>query len=415
VARATRGTLPDWERLEREAEAEADARLAWPAPRDASRAIDCAEHDLASLQPLFDQTDDEARGRARYLLEMNDHLARALRSQWARWWKRWCPADGIVRATEHTAPLLDRQRPVHRPFSVTALERFSYCPYRFLLSAIHRLEPREEASSIVQMDPLTKGSLIHEVQARTLAALRDDDRLPLRADEADDVRRVLDDTVDRVSKAYEEDLAPAIERVWKDEVESIRADLRVWLRRLADEQWTPAHFELTFGLPLNDSSDPAAVAEPVVLDGGWLLRGAIDLVERGDAGLRVTDHKTGVVRVQEGAIVGGGESLQPVLYSLAAEKVLKTDVVSARLSYCTARGGFEERAVDINEWSRLQGRQVLEVVDRAVEKGHLHPAPREKACKWCDFRTVCGPHEERRVREKESGPLADLRALRQLP
>ena len=101
-------------------------------------------------------------------------------------------------------------------------------------------------------------------------------------------------------------------------------------------------------------------------------------MERGEAGLRVTDHKTGAARVQEGAIVGGGESLQPVLYSLAAERVLKQDVVAARLSYCTARGGFQERSVEINEWSRLQGRQVLDVIDRAVEHGRLHPAPREK-------------------------------------
>ena len=157
VARATRGRLPDWERLERDAEAEADARLAWPAPRDPDRAIDCAEHDLASLQPLFEKTPDEARGGARYLLEMNEHLARALRSQWARWWKRWYPADGIVRTTEHTEPLLQRQRPMRRPFSVTSLERFAYCPYRFFLSAIHRLEPREEAVSIVQMGSADEG------------------------------------------------------------------------------------------------------------------------------------------------------------------------------------------------------------------------------------------------------------------
>lgn len=415
VARATTGRLPDWEKLELKAEAEADARLAWPAPKRPERAVDCAEHDLATLLPLFDAPADEVRGRARYLLELNDHLARALRSQWARWWRRWWPADGIVRVTDETRPLLERQRPTQRPYSVTSLERFAYCPYRFFLSAIQRLEPREDAVALVQLDPLTKGSLIHEIQARTLVALRDDDRLPLVEEERDEAQQILDGMVDRIAAAYEEELAPAIQRVWQDEVETIRADLRVWLGRMVGSEWTPAHFELSFGLSLTESSDPAAQAEPVELDGGWKLRGAIDLVERGPQGLRVTDHKTGLVRVQDGAIVDGGKSLQRVLYSLAAEKVLKEDVVSARLFYSTARGGFTERSVDINEWSRLQATQVLDAVDSAVSEGRLHPAPREKDCRWCDFRSVCGPHEERRVRVKDAGPLSALSDLRQAP
>ncbi|MBZ0269072.1 PD-(D/E)XK nuclease family protein, partial [bacterium] len=407
--------LPDWEQLERDADAEADARLAWPAPKDPDRAVDPAEHDLATLLPLFDETEDDARGRARYLLELNEHLARALRSQWMRWWKRWWPADGIVRVTDATRPLLERQRLRERPYSVTSLERFAHCPYRFALSAIHRLQPREEAVPIIRLDPLTRGSMVHEIQAKVLRALADDDRLPVTADELDDALRILDDTADHVTKDWEEDLAPAIRRVWLDELDAIRADLRVWLRRLVGSPWTPAHFEMSFGLPLSESSDPSAQAEPAVLEDGWQLRGAIDLVERDGERLRVTDHKTGRARVQDGAIVGGGTSLQPVLYSLATEKVLGGKVAEARLSYCTARGGFEDRTVEMNEFARLQGKQVLEIIDRAIAEGRLHPAPREKECRWCDFRAVCGGSEERRVRIKDGAPLDDLRELRRLP
>jgi hypothetical protein len=45
----------------------------------------------------------------------------------------------------------------------------------------------------------------------------------------------------------------------------------------------------------------------------------------------------------------------------------------------------------------------------------LPPAPRERACEWCDFREVCGPNEERRASWKDSGPLDDLMKLRCLP
>ena len=49
---------------------------------------------------------------------------------------------------------------------------------------------------------------------------------------------------------WHDELAPAIERVWLDGIEGIRADLREWLRRAADdpEHWRPEWFELGFGL-----------------------------------------------------------------------------------------------------------------------------------------------------------------------
>ena len=83
VARALTGSVPEPQRMEREAAAAAGARLAWPAPDDPARAIDEVEHDLATLRALL--ASGEARGRARYLLELNDCLARSLRTRWARW------------------------------------------------------------------------------------------------------------------------------------------------------------------------------------------------------------------------------------------------------------------------------------------------------------------------------------------
>jgi ATP-dependent helicase/nuclease subunit B len=100
VARALTGVVPEPQRMEREAARAASARLAWPAPDDPARAIDEVEHDLAMLRALL--AGGEARGRARYLLELNDALARSLRTRWARWRGRFTPADGIVRVTDGT-------------------------------------------------------------------------------------------------------------------------------------------------------------------------------------------------------------------------------------------------------------------------------------------------------------------------
>jgi len=417
VARATRGLLPDHEELEREAHDVANARLAWPAPPAADDAIDAVEHDLAILGGLLHGARGaKVKGRARYLLRLNDHLARSLRARWIRWRQSgWAPEDGIVRTTERTAPALAAQRPNRRPYSVTALQRYATCPYQFLLAAIHRLEPRREAAALVQLDPLTKGSMVHEIQARALRTLQERGALPVRADGLAAATTVLDDTVTAVETQYRDDLAPAILRVWLDEVESIRGDLRIWLKLMSEDgEWVPEHFELAFGL--RDRVDDG-LPDPVTLDGGWKLRGAVDLVERrpSDGKLRVTDHKTGGNVPKEGTVVGGGEILQPVLYSLAVEKALPGEVESGRLFFCTSRGRFERVNIPLEGYGRLYARQVLEIVDRAVEHGALPPAPRARACDWCDFRPVCGPHEEIRARRKSAALVEDLHALRELP
>ena len=418
VARAVRGYLPDHQELERDAAATANARLAWPAPDDADEAIDAVEHDLAVLFPLIQGTSRHPQGRARYLLELNPFLARSLRTRWVRWQKKWGPQDGIVRATKETQPILLGHRPTARPYSITALEKFAACPYRFLLSAIHRLEPREDAVALIQLDPLTRGRMIHEIQARTLRRLRDEKRLPVRTDNFDEAEVVLEKVSAQVSQTYAEELAPAIPRIWEDEVNQIRGDLRLWLRAIAEDlEWVPRYFEFTFGLPKDEGYDPASRKDPVRIEGKWRLRGAVDLIEaraHGD-GFRVTDHKTGRNYTKDGWVVGGGETLQPVLYAFAVEAALKDEVTDARLWFCTSRGAFGQTPVLINDFARLYGRQVLQTVDDAISEGRLPPAPREGACKYCDFRTVCGPYEEARVKKKDSKLLKALNEVRGLP
>jgi CRISPR/Cas system-associated exonuclease Cas4 (RecB family) len=214
-------------------------------------------------------------------------------------------------------------------------------------------------------------------------------------------------------------LAPAIERVWQDEIEEIRRDLGIWLQRIAAETdagaWQPKYFEFSFGLS-DEGRDPRSLPDPIVVDGRFILRGSVDLIEhRADRDvLRVTDHKTGRNRSNKDLIVGGGGTLQPVLYSVAIEQGLGRPVVEGRLFYATTAGGYAEHRIDITDYTRRQGIEVLQIIDRAVEAGFLAPAPAERACTWCDFRPVCGPREEQRTPRKAADRLADLLALRSM-
>ena len=421
LERARVGRVPDFRALAREAYARAEARLAWPAPGDPALAIDDTEHDLAVLGPLLRAGARDVTGRARYLLQLDTNLRRSLRTRWARWKRAWSHYDGLYGLAPESAAALAAHRPARKPYSVSALQRFAVCPYQFLLAAVHRLAPREDVRPLEQMDPLTRGRMFHEAQAGLVRALAAREALPVVAARLPEAEAALDAALDDIAARYREALAPAIDRVWNDEVESLRADLRGWLQHVAGEDgaWTPIGAEFGFGLPANAGRDARSVPEPVRLDGKWLLRGVVDLIEAETgpdpgAPLRVTDHKTGRNRHREELVVGRGEVLQPVLYGLAVEEALQRPVASSRLFFCTAAGTFTTRSVALGERERRSGLEVIEVIDRAFEAGCLLPAPREGACRWCDFRQVCGPWEETRIKRKDPAKLADLEALRRL-
>src|SRR5262249_17931797 len=184
------------------------------------------EYDLALLAPLLRADPETTAGTASYLLGANPHLARALRARGRRWLRRWTPADGLVDPDEVAGTALARHQLAARPYSPTALQHFAACPYRFFLQAIHRLAPREEPVAVEVLDPLTRGGLFHDVQFGILERLRDAGLLPLRAALLPEAFDVLDEVLTAEAAHAEEILAPAIPRVWADEIDGLRADLR---------------------------------------------------------------------------------------------------------------------------------------------------------------------------------------------
>ncbi len=416
ILRAAEGRLPGFDELANRT-ASQPTRLSWPAPANPADAIDDAEFDLAVLDKLLDADPDTTIGAANYLLGANVHLGRALRARARRWLKRWTPADGLVDPDAAALAALGKHQLSARSYSPTALQNFAACPYRFFLQAVHRLEPREEPEAIETLDPLTRGSLFAEVQYEILTALRELDVLPVTPEDLEDASALLDERLDEVAARWHEDLAPAIERVWRDGIDGIRADLREWMRRAAEdpEHWRPEWFELGFGLSDRAQADPHSSAEPVSIEGGLSLRGSIDLLERHpDGRIRVTDHKTGKVRAAKDFVIGGGKTLQPVLYALAAQRVLGEPIYAGRLYYCTATGGYEERVVEINDEARRSAREFVSIIKQSLEEGFLPAAPDDRECEWCDYKRVCGPYEERRSRIKPKARLKPLQRLREM-
>jgi CRISPR/Cas system-associated exonuclease Cas4 (RecB family) len=420
VMRAVTGSVPDHESLEERAREAGHATLAWPAPLRAEEAIDDQEHDLAVLRGLLDETDGAAvKGHAHYLLGLNECLRRSVVDRWAHGQTRWSKNDGLIASSPSIAAPLAERRLTERSYSVSALQRFAACPYQFMLAAFYRLEPLAQPEPLQRMDPLTRGSIFHEIQFGFFRELQRRRELPVKDANLDTARGVLDAIIDEVAAREHDELAPAVERVWVDEIASIRRDLVSWLDHLArdGEEWDPSRFEFAFG-KVPGVRDATSISEDVLIEGGFRLRGAIDLIEthRRTQVLRVTDHKTGRKpdRIDK-TIIGGGAVLQPVLYAMVAEKALDAPVIGGRLFYCTSTGSFYPHEIPLNDVTRTAGLEVLRIIDRAIELGFLAASPADEACGRCDFISVCGRDVARRVARKPQDKLADLDALRSRP
>ncbi len=426
VIEAAEGALPGFDELGRRADATGGARIGWPAPDDRMEAIDEAEHDLALLDNYLrpaGRGDLAPKGAAAYLLDANPHLARSLRTRARRWTvAAWLPSDGLIATTQAGKAALAAHAMSERSFSATALEQLAPCPYRFALRTIARLEPRQQPEAIETLGPLERGSLIHDIQFELLSELRDAGQLPIAS--VDTVRDRIDGVVARVAERYRDELCPAIDRVWDDGIVAIAADVREWVRRMVEEPaWQPRRFELAFGLPARHAAhtrarDPSSVDAPAELDLGagppLSLRGSIDLVEEDATGaLRATDYKTGRARVATGAVIAGGTTLQPVLYALALERLFPDHAIAGgRLYFCTSRGEFAAQDIALDDRARDAARVLATTLADHFARGFFPAAPDRDACAYCDYRPICGPYEELRLRGKRHQELVQLRTLR---
>ena len=421
VARAIEGRIPAYATVRDRAFAAGGATLAWPAPEHPERAIDEFEHDLSMLHGLLREDDHtRAKGRGRYLYELSPHLQRSLTGRWARWQRRWHPADGLIRTTPATAPALGQQRLGVRPFSLSALQRFADCPYQFHLSAIFRLAPLEEPAPLQRLDPLTRGSLFHQIQAEFFRELEKNGLLPITERPGrrspEDARLGHCDGVEAGEGRSGAGDRPRLERrarVDRPRSASVARGARQ-RRRTVDARtlrvcvWFARRSQSRSAL--GRRTRPSSMA-----DSTFAGRSISSSVAATETTLRITDHKTGKNRTTLATMVDGGRVLQPILYGMALEGVTQQRVEEGRLSFCTAVGGFSVHTIALDDVSRRRAIEVLEVIDRAIEQGTLAARPAEGACGRCDFIAVCGADEERRTRRKPAGLFADLDALRRIP
>ena len=259
------------------------------------------------------------------------------------------------------------------------------CPYQFLLATIHRLEPWDEPRAA---RPHGSADARQPVPSRRRPSSTARSRRGTRC-------RSRAPTLPRRGRTPRRGARPRRRRVRRDTGAGDRARLARRNRRPAARSrhlgaearrrgatGSPTFFEFSFGLN-DEGRDPRSLPDPIAVDGRFVLRGSVDLIERHaavrrPAGHRSQDRQEPIEprpdrRRRRGAAAG---ALQH------GDRAGARQEGRSRAACSTARppAGSPSTRSRSTTTRAARASQVLTIVDRAVEQGFLPAAPAERAC-----------------------------------
>lgn len=280
---------------------------------------------------------------------------------------------------------------VAREFSATEIETYLSCPYRWFYDRIVR--PGELDTGFEARE---RGALVHSVLAEFYRQFVQEQAARVTPELLPRAHALLTEVWERVSGEYEKTTRGLAEKL------ALRSALE-WARdavtqdALLFQGFSPVAQEWRFG---------EGVERPFSR-GDVRLKGAIDRVDSGGAGLIVTDYKSGSTVVGRKSWQNEG-LIQVVIYGEVASKQLGRPVVGGfyrSLVSGDLRGFWNIERAQPEEWvsanDRVTEQEYLELVDLAwssvqssadgIRQAAIAPRPLNgKACEWCGANPFCG-------------------------
>jgi ATP-dependent helicase/nuclease subunit B len=342
----------------------------------------------------------------RLIGECYPHLARGFELARRRESNQFSVFDGLI---PEPGPMLDFREAQGPMVSASKLETLGACPLRYFFRHVLEIEPPEELVIDPQawLDPLSHGSLLHEV-FESFFKERSDPSAPLDlAQEGERMMGILDDHI----KEYAERIPPPSDAVFLREVSRLKRTAQIFLSEEIEYQQEtsnqPLFFEVSVGLEPSgtgtalDSRDPVEVKLP---EGGSLrVRGRIDRVDR-VAGpnpneFLIWDYKTGSTwkYTQEPRPFWEGRVVQHALYLSVMTSLLKARAKDYRGARADRFGYFfpsekangeriEFTAAELKDGGGILARLAKIAASGAFVATNNH----EKDCRHCDYQTICG-------------------------
>ena len=297
------------------------------APVDADKALNEAEWWLWRATGAEEVVDSQAVVSARF-----PHLGRGYALACERRSDRFTVFDGWL---DSPGRELDMTVPDGPAVSASRLETLGACPLRYFFRYVLDLEPPDELliDANVWLDPLARGSLLHEVFEQFLSELVQRGAVPEASRDEAQLLEVLQSLIDR----YRAEIPPPSEAVFRREVSQLRRTARIFLREEAEycreTGNRPLFMEVSIGMKSAGTPSALDAREPVEIklpDGHILrVRGRIDRIDQvagqGSNVFAIWDYKTGGTwkYTQEPRPFWAGRVVQHALYTLVMTARLK--------------------------------------------------------------------------------------------
>jgi hypothetical protein len=336
-------------------------------------------------------------------------LADGIRADAARDSTQFTEYDGFVPAAGKTLDPCMREQAV----SATQLEDAAKCPFRHFLQRSLGIDAVDdgEREHDAWLDPLTRGSELHDLYALLLRKCRNERRCPNIANDLEWFSAQGRDALVRLRK----EMPPPSEEVFDRERRQFLADLELFIDAECegDKTRVSVGMEVSFGKGGDGSTEPLDQAEPIVIELGnglrFRLRGRIDRIDQLDpCSFQIVDYKTGgYFEPDWKGVFAGGRRLQHALYGLAAAELLRRQhqrptIVGGEYYFSAAKGGQER--VFIKTQSTADVTAVLADLRQVIASGLFVHATDESACKWCKLAAACGANPLERARAKLADP-----------
>jgi ATP-dependent helicase/nuclease subunit B len=401
----------------------------WNSPHDAPSGDDILSEDEllnhCGLHGSYTGAGDESLPAL--IGERIDEIARTVAVEQSRFGTHTLPEfEGFVfgQLSEEGRQRLASLR--ERTYSVSQLETYGKCPFRFFAQRLLALSALPEYAE--ELTPLEKGSVLHEAlfefyvsrRARGLPSLPQCSER--QYEEA--VRELVQVTEAKLARVEIPDA------FWDIEKELILGRpgegsglLHSFLdgerRRTAVTE--PRYFEAWFGVTARErpKADEFLSREGPLVAGRVKLRGKVDRVEVGKDCFTVVDYKTGrgVARIED---IREGLSLQLPVYLYAVEELLEKEIGASlapaaglyyqlrepvKIQLGLGSGEFRGKAFEASTGSRQMMKTTKDlraVIAAAIEKINQYvddialgkfpltsPEKVEKVCSNCEFKAIC--------------------------
>jgi len=304
------------------------------------------------------------------------NTARSIGSEFTRY-------DGVFDSSKIKAPSEPSK------FSVTALEEWAQCPFRYFLSHRLGLEEWKEPEISIQPPPSLTGTVIHEALQKVYEKALQEGKLPLQDESSEWAKVLVDESlITRRRKMRHEWPAPetayaVAEEVWKRRILATLKNLAEF-----DVGWAVDSFEKNIELELHMTDEGGKDARSLV------LAGRIDRRDISPAGLiRIVDYKTG--KANDPLKFSDGSSLQlPIYLKAALEGRSEKDWAESLAVYVKIgnHGNLTLRGIDGN-WLREYWTEItliVGVISEGIEQGIYPPLPiKADQCKSCRVKSAC--------------------------